>query len=350
MPRKSRIDAPGALHHITARGIERCLIFRNDADRDNFIERLATILVETKTRCLAWALMNNHFHLLLKTGKAPVATVMRRVMTGHAVSFNRRYRRHGHLFQNRYKSILCQEDAYLAELVRYIHLNPVRARLVPDMDALDRYPYAGHSVLVGHAKRDWQDTQAVLGRFGKTIRVARRHYRQFVKAGIEQGRRSDLTGGGLIRSAGGWGEVKALRKAMIFEKSDERILGDGGFVEEVLASAREQMERKSLLKARGIDLGTVAARVSAVLEVDAGQLERPGKERRRVSARSLYCFWAVRELGLSLSELSRKFGLSLTGVSQSVKRGEKLAEEKNVQLLEELKIKLPENRTKRSIV
>jgi hypothetical protein len=106
--------------------------------------------------------MGNHFQLLLKTGNAPVATVMRRLMTGHAGSFNRRLRRHGHLFQNRYKSILCQEDAYMAELVRYIHLNPVRERVVPDMEALDRYPYAGHSVLMGHVKRDWQNSQAVL--------------------------------------------------------------------------------------------------------------------------------------------------------------------------------------------
>jgi len=140
MPRKSRIDASGALHHITARGIEQGIIFRDDADREDFIERLAGILVETQTRCFAWALMDNHFHLLLRTGKAPVATVMRRLMTGHAVSFNKRHRRHGHLFQNRYKSILCQEDAYLTELVRYLHLNPV----------------SESGVTVGSLKRFWR--------------------------------------------------------------------------------------------------------------------------------------------------------------------------------------------------
>ena len=317
------------------------MIFRDDADREGFIERLSAILAETRTRCLAWALMGNHFHLLLKTGKAPVASVMRRLMTGHAVSYNRRHRRFGHLFQNRYKSILCQEDAYLLELVRYIHLNPVRARLVADVDALERYPYAGHGVLMGHVKGDWQDTQAVLGRFGKTVRVARSHYRQFVQAGAGQGRRPDLTGGGLIRSAGGWEEVKALRKQGVFEKSDERILGDGEFVEEVLGAAREQMERKSLLRARGVDLETVAARVSAVLKLETGQVERPGKERRLVHARSLYCYWAVRELGISLSDLARKFRLSSTAVSLSVKRGEKLAEEKGFRLMGGANIKQP---------
>lgn len=147
MPRRSRIDAPGALHHIIARGIERCKIFRDDADRNNFLDRLGGIIDDTGTVCFAWALIPNHFHLLLRTGRVPIATVMCRLLTGYAVSHNRRYRRHGHLFQNRYKSILCQEDAYLLELVRYIHLNPIRAKLVSDIKALDKYVFSGHGVI-----------------------------------------------------------------------------------------------------------------------------------------------------------------------------------------------------------
>ena len=118
MPRKSRIDAAGALHHIIARGIDRCEIFRDNTDRNNFLDRLGEIASETTTSCYAWALIPNHFHLLLRTGSVPIASVMRRLLTGYAVSHNRRHRRSGHLFQNRYKSILCQEDAYLLELVR----------------------------------------------------------------------------------------------------------------------------------------------------------------------------------------------------------------------------------------
>lgn len=134
MPRKSRIDAPGALHHIIVRGIELSLIFRDDDDRNHFLERLGKLLRETQTPCLAWALIPNHFHLLLKTGQVPIATLMRRLLTGYAVYFNHRYRRHGHLFQNRYKSILCEEDVYLLELVRYIHLNPLRAGIVKKLE------------------------------------------------------------------------------------------------------------------------------------------------------------------------------------------------------------------------
>ena len=116
MPRGSRIDAAGAVHHIMVRGIERRKIFDGDADRDHFLHRMGEILLDTGTTCFAWSLMPNHFHLLLRTGNVPVSTVMRRLLTGYAVWFNRSRRRHGHLFQNRFKSVLCQEDSYLLEL------------------------------------------------------------------------------------------------------------------------------------------------------------------------------------------------------------------------------------------
>ena len=167
MPRQSRIDAPGALHHIIVRGIERRKIFRDNADRCDFINRLGSLLEETATACYAWALMPNHFHLLLRTGNVKIAAVMRRLLTGHATRFNRRHRRSGHLFQNRYKSILCQEDAYLLELVRYIHLNPLRAKLAENMDALAKYPFSGHGVIMGKHKQPWQDIDMVSSCFGK---------------------------------------------------------------------------------------------------------------------------------------------------------------------------------------
>jgi REP element-mobilizing transposase RayT len=137
MPRKARIDAPGALHYIIMRGINRRKIFFDDTDRDDFLDRPGDILSDSKTPCFAWALMTNHLHFLLRTGTAPIATLMRSFLPGYAVRFNRRHRRHGHLFQNRYRSILCQEDPYLLELVRYIHLNPLRAVIVQKLKRLD---------------------------------------------------------------------------------------------------------------------------------------------------------------------------------------------------------------------
>jgi putative transposase len=334
MPRRSRIDAAGALHHVMVRGIEGGAVFRSDTDRNHFLERLGEILQDTKTPCYAWALIPNHFHLLLRTGAVPISTVMRRLLTGYALWYNRRHRRSGHVFQNRFKSILCQEDVYLLELVRYIHLNPIRARLVQNFDELGRYAYSGHSVLMGKVKNPWQDTQKVLGMFAEKLGAARRAYRSFVEKGIAQGMRQDLTGGGLLRSAGGWEGVKALREEKVYQRNDERILGDGDFVGRVLASAEETMEKRFALRSGGFDLGSVASRVSEVLGVKPETVWAKGKYRRIVEARSLMCYWAVRELGVPMSSLARKLGISIPSVSESVSRGRRIAEEKNLLLLQ----------------
>jgi REP element-mobilizing transposase RayT len=238
MPRKSRIDAPGALHHIIGRGIDRQKIFTDDADRGEFIRRLAAVVKDTQTFCYAWALIPNHFHLLLRTGATSITTVMQRVLGGYAGAFNRRHRRIGHLFHNRYKSILCQEDAYLLELTRYIHLNPLRSRIVKHIEELDSYPYAGHTALMGALPNDWQETDKILGMFDGHVSTARKAYRSFVEAGVAKGRKPELTGGGLVRSSGGWGAVKTRRKTGVHQKGDERILGDGEFVAAGKPSAR----------------------------------------------------------------------------------------------------------------
>jgi len=333
MPRKARIDAPGALHHIIARGIERRNIFKDNADRQSFIERLGDILSDSQTPCYAWALMPNHFHLLLKTGLTPIATIMRRLLTGHAIYFNRRHCRWGHLFQNRYKSILCQEDKYLLELVRYIHLNPLRAKQVSDLKKMARYPYCGHSVVLGHHRNDWQSVDETLKMFGKNVSLARRRYREFVLKGVSQGKRPDLVGGGLIRSIGGWQAFKALDKADAHLKSDERILGDSDFVEEVLKKAQEQRERQYQLEADGFTIDQVAQRVAAILGVKFEQIWEKGKHPQTVKARSLLCYWAVRELGISATEIARRIGISQPAISQSVKRGEAIAKENEFELM-----------------
>jgi putative transposase len=139
VPRQARLDAPGTLHHVIIRGIERRRIVDDDEDRQNFISRLGNLVEESETRIYAWSLMSNHAHLLLRSGPSGLPKFMRRFLTGYAVTYNLRHLRHGHLFQNRYHSIVCDEDVYLRELVRYIHLNPIRANLVSNLSELDRY-------------------------------------------------------------------------------------------------------------------------------------------------------------------------------------------------------------------
>jgi len=334
MPRKARIDAPGALHHIISRGIESHRIFRDDHDRQNFIHRLGTILSETETPCYAWALMPNHFHLLLKTGLTPIATVMRRLLTGYAVSFNLRHQRQGHLFQNRYKSILCQEDAYLKELVRYIHLNPLRAGLVLSHKELDQYLFSGHSPLAGTSEKEWQSVNEVLSFFGTKRIVARKNYQVFVKKGLKQGRKPELMGGGLIRSTGGWDAVKSLRKKNMHIKSDERILGDSDFVKGVLEASSEEFENRYRLKEKGFDFSAVVKRVSKLFNIEPEELMLPGKQRQRVLGRSVLAYWAVRELGMTETDVGLKLDLSQPAVSRALGRGERFIREKKLKLIE----------------
>jgi len=314
------------------RGIERRKIFRDNKDKDNFVERLGNIIIDTSTSCYAWSLLSNHVHLLLRTGDHPIATVMGRLLTGYAITFNRRYRRHGQLFQNRYKSILCQEDPYFMELVRYIHLNPLRVKIVENYSSLGRYKYCGHGFILGNKRNDWQDVDYVLGFFSKKRRVAQGHYKEYVSDGIEKGRRPDLVGGGLIRSLGGWSEARKVGKGEKRLKGDERILGDSQFVLDVLKESEERFARKYELKARGYDLEALAERVERIFGMEPGDIYSPGKYKRLIKPRSVYCYWAVRELGETATSLARGLSLTQAGVSKSVIRGEKIVKEMNLKL------------------
>lgn len=344
MPRQARIDAPGAVHHIIARGIERGKIFRDDQDREHFIERLGELVAETHTQCFAWALIPNHFHLLLKTGDAPIATLMRRLLTSYAIGHNRRHRRSGHLFQNRYKSILCQEDAYLKELIRYIHLNPLRAGLVKDMPALDKYRFSGHSHILAKEQNSWQAVHEVLALFGSKKSSAQRGYRRFVMEGIDLGRQPALTGGGLVRSAGGWSVVQSLRKTGLFQKSDERILGDGDFVQTTLSDAQEALNTRYMLTARGIRFEHVMTAVANLLSLQPQSLIGASKERSIAKGRALLCYWSVRELGMSMTEVANRLKIAVPTVSVAVQKGRQLVADEDLVLARLLSLDPPNAR------
>ena len=335
MPRQARLDAAGILHHVIIRGIERRKIFWGKADFEDFIDRLSTILAETKMLCYGWALMSNHAHFLFRTGDVGLSTVMRRLLTGYAVAFNKRHNRHGHLFQNRYKSIICQEDAYLKELVRYIHLNPLRAKLVSTLGELNRYEYSGHSVLLGRRKCEWQDVRYVLSYFGKRVGAARKGYLSYVRSGVDQGRRPELIGGGLIRSLGGWTEARRSRqKGKDRVKGDQRILGDSEFVLEVLEEANEKLERHYKLKSKGYDLKKVEQRVCQIYDVEPDDLYSRSRRKIRAEARSLFCYWCVRELGYALTDLAKHLNMTPAGVGYAVNKGERIARKEKHQLFE----------------
>ncbi len=320
MPRKARLDVPGALHHIMVRGINKANIFDDDEDKTKFLDRLGQNLIEGKSSVYAWALMDNHVHILFKSGKEGISTVMRKLLTWYAQYFNRKHRRTGHLFENRYKSILCDEDNYLLALIRYIHLNPIRAKIVTTLEQLDRYPWSGHRTLIGKTKQSWMDVDHVLSEFGATRRKAVNSYRRFVQEGLSQGRLPELTGGGLIRSKGGWSQVLSARRSGQKEEFDERILGGGDFVNAVLKEAEEKTNRQLKLRRSGKTIDKIIEEECKKVRVSANELKGGGRRRKVSTLRATIAKRGLDELGLSMAEIARHVGVTTSSIAKAVER------------------------------
>jgi len=201
----------------------------------------------------------------------------------------------------------------------------VRAGLVQALETLDRYPWGGHSRLMGRTTSAWQDTATVLAPFGRRVGVARQRYRALLAEGVARGRRPELTGGGLVRSAGGWTGLRALRGRGARLKGDERILGESDFVDEVLQAAQEQQDRRDRLRGQGYDFGKLVRRAAEFFDLTPADVLTPSKQPRRVQARSLLCYWAIRDLRLSGTAVAARLGVTQPAVSRAVRRGERLA-------------------------
>jgi len=298
------------------RGLERRAIFRDDVDRADFVARVAALVPATGLTVYAWALLPNHAHLVVRTGTRPLPRVMRALLTGYAGAFNRRHHRVGHLSQNRYKSIVVEEEPYLLELIRYLHLNPLRAKVVSDLRTLDRYPWTGHSALCGTVPRPWQATAPILAQFGATRRRALHAYRTFVAEAVLQGRRPELQGGGLIRSLGGWQAVAALRHGREAYQGDERILGSAEFVEDVQRSAGEASPRP-----RGLALTPLVARVCRHVGITPAALGGGGRRPAVSRARAGIAYLWVDVLGHPGRPLAAVLGVHPAVVYQAARRG-----------------------------
>jgi hypothetical protein len=243
---------------------------------------------------------------------------MRRLLTAYAIYFNRRYQRRGHLFQDRYKSIICEEEPYLLELVRYIHLNPLRAGVVKSLGELNRYRWSGHSVLIGRYRSNWQEKEYVLRQFhgkrGKAIRA----YFKFIEEGKNQGRRADLVGGGLIRSLGGWSRVLTLRCNKEKVEHDARILGASEFVGEILKEADEKLRRQLVFMERKGIVKRMINEVCAKEGVNEQELRHGGQRRRVSQVRGRISYILSREWGVSMAEIARNLGVTTSAIAQAI--------------------------------
>jgi REP element-mobilizing transposase RayT len=316
-----------------ARGIEGRVFFRDERDRADFVRRLAALAQAGAVTVYAWALLPNHVHLLVRSGHRPLSRTMRSLLTGYAGAFNRRHHRKGHLFQNRYKSVVVEEEPYFLELVRYLHLNPLRTGIVQDLRALDRYPWSGHAALVGRGTIPWQDTRTVLARFAPTRRRAQAGYRAFIAEGAGQGRRPDLQGGGLLRSAGGWAAVQALRRGRERWAADERILGSSAFVEAIQREATPLAQRVAGNTPQAA-LPALLARCAAVWGVTPAEVASGSRRRVVAHARAVASCLAVRALGLPMPAVARALGISPTVVRAGVARGTALLAERGLAVSE----------------
>jgi REP element-mobilizing transposase RayT len=262
------------------RGIERRLIFRDDVDRQDWVDRMGRLAPAHAVRCFAWALMPNHVHIVLQTGGGALSRLMARLNTGYARRFNLRHERSGYLFQNRFKSRIVRDDADLLSLVRYVHANPLRARLVPSLADLAWYPWSGHGALVGaRSPLPFEDVPLVLGGFADTRAGARRKLLRRMAADLDGAdEEAELDGEPLPRPAG------------------SSAAGDEEFEQTV-------------------------ARVCRQFGVSTADLTGVRRGKRLSRARAVIAFLSVARLGVPGSRVAERVGLSRSGVSRAIDRG-----------------------------
>lgn len=323
MPRKRRITIPGVLHHIMARGIEGRNIFNTDGDRQIFLDLLQKGIAATGYRCYAWVLLPNHYHLLLRTSEKPLSELMRKLNSNYAIYYNKKYNRRGYLFQDRYKSIATQDQGYIEELIRYIHLNPVRSGICKTVKPLDSYKWCGHSMLMGHRNFSFQHVDEILLRFGKTRISAQQHYRKFIEKGLKEEETDSY-----------------LQKIRMSNTDKENIhdygcwvIGDKEFVKQALSSQKARELRISKYIKAGWNLDRLMSFVSEEMRIDREELLKRGRGCLRSESRKIFAYLGYRVLGFTVASISRYLNISGPAVSQSLKEGEKIAKKRRMKLV-----------------
>ncbi len=276
MARKPRVHFPNAFYHAISRGNQRQDLFLDEKDYQTYLSYLS----EYKTRyqfCLyAYVLMRNHVHLLLEVRETPLSRIMQVLQFRYTRYFNRRYSKVGHLFQGRYKAILCDRDPYLLELIRYIHLNPIRSRVVRD---LERYRWVSHLNYLGRRRDELIDEEFGLSQFGRSKEVARRRYREFVLEGLDQGHQERL-----------------------YEVKDQRFLAGDEYIERI-----ESKKVSDMPVLFDIPLEEIVMEVGGQIGVRRDQFYSLGRERRGAYGRGIVAYLARKLGGYLVKEIAEYF-------------------------------------------
>ena len=287
MARKPRVEFDGAFYHVIVRGNQRQRTFHDDRDRIAYLERIEDYRQRFGFRLYAYVLMSNHVHLLLETKSVALSKVMQGIQASYTQSYNRRHRKVGHLFQGRYKAILCDRNAYLLELVRYIHLNPGRLR---DPDDPWRYRWSSHAAYLGKASAVKVDTQEVLSQFGSRLGAATRAYQGFMKDGMKQG-----------------------HEEKYYQTLDQRFLGDEGFVKEV---AQRTKAKEVEIKGKKVGFAPLLQALCTVRRVESKVLLQAGRQRQWVAVRAQLVYLAREWSGLTAKELAGRLHRDASMISR----------------------------------
>jgi len=287
MARKPRVEFDGAFYHVIVRGNQRRRTFQDDRARNAYLERIEHYRERCGFRLYAYVLMPNHVHLLMETKSVPLSKIMQGIQASYTQSYNRRHRKVGHLFQGRYKAILCDRNAYLPELVRYIHLNPGRLR---DPDDPWHYRWSSHAVYLGKASPVKVDTQEVLSQFSSRLGVARRAYQSFMEDGMKQG-----------------------HEEKYYQTLDQRFLGDERFVEKVA----ERTEAKDVeIKGKKVGFVRLLQAICIARNVESKELLQAGRQRQWVAPRAQLVYLAREWCGLTTKELAGRLHRDASMISR----------------------------------
>lgn len=313
MARRPRIHFTGALYHVISRGNRKQGIFRDEKDFKRFLSYLSYSKTRFYFRLYAYALMQNHVHLLLEVQRIPLSRIMQSLLFRYTQYFNRRYEEVGHLFQGRYKAIVCDKDAYLLELVRYIHLNPVRAGVVK---APEDYVWTGHLSYIAQRGENLIDADFVLDQFGNDRTSARRKYRRFVWEGIAVG-----------------------HEKKYYQVKDQRYLGQDAFVDRIETVAMEPQNW-----VYEIPLEMISREVARAIGCGEDELYSTRRARRGSHGRGIVAYLARRISRYTVREIADHFRRSSVTVSEAITEVEGLLRKdvalaKTLELLSEILIK-----------
>ena len=323
MNKDPRLDTKGALHHVMSRAISNIKIFSDDSDCSDFLSRMLSNVHLNSLKVFAWVLMPSHFHFLVETGNTPLSVCMHKILTGFAKNFNRKHGHSGHVFRSRYKSILVDRESYFLELIRYIHLNPVRKGLVKDVNDLSNYPWSGHLSLISSSKNNLMQTEAVLERFGSDRLDSIYAYVKFLEDGLDLKEQTVFKHGCYSISNKG---LTAVNPDSYPEQNTRynRILGSHDFSLKILEELRERGQRFNSYEEQEIEYDriiNIAENIAKLYGISVKALRGSARSRKVSSARSIFCAILIDHLGISQAKVSRFLSISDAAVLQLLRKG-----------------------------